>query len=194
MTLYNLPKLMPGRPLNLVGRKHAALRTKGEIVRTVDQPLIELAGRMYATCLARSALALTACQVGTPIALVVTNQGVGYINPQVRVLGVLDNDDEAETGLEGCMTMPGRWYAARRGLTVDVVVTTLDEQTHRETVYGLVARMWQHEADHLAGRLLFDDWPESNQGACPLPTGGRERLAQLVAEQGLAVDPSKPAR
>lgn len=140
------------KPLGLVGKKHPALSTRA-VECTPSKEVSLLASRLLSTCRKHHGLAIAACQVGEPINLVVTVSGHAYLNVEVAAFG------NEEDGIEGCLSLPGRNYLVPR--LTDVVVTALD--TSGESILlnesSLMARCWQHEYDHLQGKLI-STWPE----------------------------------
>lgn len=152
-------------PMALVGRNHPALRTPARPVdlNDCDDERL-LASRMIATLRAKGGMALAACQVGIPVSIIATNEGLALAN----MTWTPDPDETKETALEGCLSIPGRWYAVERYRHVWVSGEDLGDGRHVEFVqHDLPARMWQHEADHLAGRLLIDAWLPT--GVAPAP-------------------------
>ncbi|MDP9068843.1 MAG: peptide deformylase [Actinomycetota bacterium] len=126
--------------------------------------------------------------------------GVGLAGPQVGVLerifvwevderhGVVINpvitsrSRDTVEGEEGCLSLPGLYYPVERSTAV--VVQGLDEQGDRVRLEAddLLARVCQHEIDHLDGVLFIDHLPEELR---------REALERLRNEAlGL---PSAPA-
>jgi peptide deformylase len=104
--------------------------------------------------------------------------GVGLAAPQIGVLerifvweieednGVLINPvivrrssdtDEAE---EGCLSLPGLAYPVERASEVVVEALDLDGSPQTIEAAGLLARVFQHETDHLDGVLFTDRLPE----------------------------------
>jgi peptide deformylase len=104
--------------------------------------------------------------------------GVGLAGPQVGVLermfvwevegeqgGVVNpvivgRSDEIVTEEEGCLSLPGLYYPVQR--SVHVVVQGIDQEgaTVRLDTDGLLARVCQHEIDHLDGILFIDRLPD----------------------------------
>ncbi len=104
--------------------------------------------------------------------------GVGLAAPQVGVLerifvweveensGVLVNpvivrrSKATEEAEEGCLSLPGLAYPVERAS--EVVVQGLDLDGSPQTIEGdeLLARVFQHETDHLDGVLFIDHLPE----------------------------------
>jgi peptide deformylase len=106
--------------------------------------------------------------------------GVGLAAPQVGVLrrlfaydvgvdeqtgehrfGVLVNPVIArrageQHGEEGCLSLPGLYYECTRALEVTVAAQDVAGQTLTVDGEGLLARVFQHEIDHLDGVLFID--------------------------------------
>ena len=57
---------------------------------------------------------------------------------------------------EGCLSFPGITCRIKRHNIVTVQALDLEGEIFEETGEGLVARIFQHEIDHLDGRLLVD--------------------------------------
>ena len=76
---------------------------------------------------------------------------VVMINPQTLAVS-----DQMKRGWEGCLSVPGQRGEVERHQQVEV--TYLDRQgQHQHQVWqGFVARIYQHEVDHLEGRLFID--------------------------------------
>lgn len=142
------------RPLALVGRKHPALHEPVESVGEWDDRTRLLARRMAATLSRVRGYAIAAPQVGHRLNLVVHRSGLALIDIEVYASGPL------ETQLEGCLTLPGRWFAVPRHLRASVVGTDMDGNRSATGVQDIEARCWQHENDHLAGLLLSGRFDE----------------------------------
>ncbi len=65
-------------------------------------------------------------------------------------------------GWEGCLSVPGIRGFVPRSRTIKVEYTSRDGQRHRQELTDFVARIFQHEYDHLEG-LVFLDRVESSQ-------------------------------
>lgn len=77
------------------------------------------------------------------------------INPMI-----LQSSEETEKGWEGCLSIPGMRSLVPRSTSVSVRYLTRDGETVETTYDGFLARIFQHENDHLHG-LLFIDRAES---------------------------------
>jgi peptide deformylase len=127
--------------------------------------------------------------------------GVGLAGPQVGVLerifvweveersGALVNpvieerSAELAEAEEGCLSIPGLLYPVVRPAEVRVSGLDLEGRPETLTADGLLARICQHEIDHLDGVLFIDHLPERLR---------REALARL-REQVLGLAPAEPA-
>ncbi len=103
--------------------------------------------------------------------------GVGLAAPQVGILRqvvvVINEDDELielinpeiietsgeQFGLEGCLSVPGRYGFVKRPMVVKVRAQDRNGNTFEVEDQGLTARCFCHEIDHLGGHL-FDELVE----------------------------------
>jgi peptide deformylase len=133
-------------------------RLKKASVRITDftPALKQLADEMFALMRAEKGVGLAAPQVGKNIRLFVMN-ATGkpeddriYINP---VLTDAEGDEEAE---EGCLSIPELRVKVVRAKSLRIEAQSLTGQPIDQREEGFVARVCQHEADHLNGILLTD--------------------------------------
>ncbi|HET6247044.1 MAG TPA: peptide deformylase [Tepidisphaeraceae bacterium] len=118
--------------------------------------LSELAQQMFALMREAKGVGLAAPQVGQNIRMFVMN-ATGkpeddrvYINP---VLSDAEGDMDEE---EGCLSIPELRVKVWRAKSVRIQATDLTGQLVDQTDDDFVARVWQHETDHLNGILLTD--------------------------------------
>ena len=129
------------------------LRTPAQEVTEFDESLRTLVRDMLETMYAVGGVGLAAPQVG--VGLQVFTWGIhgdeGHVvNPRLSV------GDEPQEGGEGCLSVPGLSYETpRRGSATITGVDMHGNPVHREAT-GLLARCFQHETDHLFGRLYVD--------------------------------------
>jgi peptide deformylase len=130
------------------------LREVSRPVERFDDSLRRLVDDMFETMYAAPGVGLAANQVGIAMRFFVYDDGDGSLgfvaNPE---LSDLRKEDVRE---EGCLSVPGPFYPTARALRVhlrgqDVDGTALDVKAE-----GLLARIFQHETDHLDGRLYID--------------------------------------
>lgn len=78
---------------------------------------------------------------------------IGYVlNP--RLVDV--SEDEFQDGEEGCLSVPGLWYPTKRAWYAKVEGIDLDGNDVVLEGEELMARMLQHETDHLEGMIYID--------------------------------------
>lgn len=129
------------------------LRKKSTEVKEVGPSERFLIDVMIATMHAHKGIGLAAPQVGINQRIIVSDIGQGphvFINPKIikrRGSSVLE---------EGCLSIPGVTVKIKR--PQEVVVQYLDEHNQkREQGYeDILARVIQHETDHLNGKLIVD--------------------------------------
>jgi peptide deformylase len=66
-------------------------------------------------------------------------------------------------GLEGCLSLPGLLGSVRRPYEIDVEYIDAEGRKHRRTLAGFRARIFQHELDHLDGKLYIDHIDEQSR-------------------------------
>lgn len=127
--------------------------------------LKELIQNMYETLEHSEGIGLAAPQIGLDIRLVVINLDVisdelpeykGYIKTFINPY-ILDYDDtNTELMEEGCLSLPGIHESVRRPTRIHVKYQDENFEEHEEWVEGYLARVMQHEFDHLEGTMFID--------------------------------------
>lgn len=131
----------------------AVLRQKARPVERIDMILLRLLEDMIETMYEARGIGLAAPQVGISKRVIVVDIGDGpicLINPK------LDEMEGEEIGPEGCLSIPGVQGEVKRA--AKLVARGVDEQGRKVRIpaEGLLARVFQHEVDHLDGRLFTD--------------------------------------
>lgn len=150
-------------PLTLVEYPHPALLRRTRPVTRLDAGLREAVARMFDIMYDAQGIGLAANQVALPYRLFVVNcsgrRGEGqeyvFINP------VLSRPRGTAVQEEGCLSLPGVRMDVRRPQRIVVEAFDLDGEPMRMDLDGLLARVVQHEFDHLEGRLFTDRLPEA---------------------------------
>jgi peptide deformylase len=142
---------MTVRPLRLIG--DPVLRTACDPVTRFDDALARLVTDLLDTVAEPGRAGLAANQIGSALAVFSYNIDgeVGYmINP------VLVETSGEQVGYEACLSLPG--VGADRRRAAHAVVTGVDLSQEPVTVVGdaELARVLQHECDHLVGELYID--------------------------------------
>lgn len=152
---------MPVLPIRITGEP--VLHAIAEPVVNFDDPLRTLVDDMFETMQQAPGVGLAAPQVGVGLRLFVYNwiddevqwRGVA-INPRLWLaptpIGEPDDDEESE----GCLSIPGERFALRRAPKVILTATDLEQKTFEIEAEGWLARIFQHEYDHLDGTLYAD--------------------------------------
>lgn len=137
------------------------LRRKSRSVAAIDDSIRRLAQEMTELMYSNGGVGLAAPQVGESIRLIVVDPTGGehkeelfaLVNPRI-VASAGQYEDE-----EGCLCLPGLRLPVRRALEVKVEGQDLDGNPVSRQARGLLARILQHEIDHLDGRLFVDRLP-----------------------------------
>jgi peptide deformylase len=159
--------------LTLVKYPEPVLRKVCAPVADFDDTLARIAARMLAVMHEHNGVGLAGPQIGLGMRLFVCNPTGGpeddrvYVNPE---LADLDGFVESE---EGCLSIPEVNVMMRRARVVTVAATTVAGEPVRERAEDLLARVWQHEIDHLDGKLIIDHMSEADRLA------NRRALKQL---------------
>src|SRR5687767_6753343 len=125
-------------------------------VEKFDQNLKDLAERMLALMRESRGVGLAAPQVGLSIRMFVMNSTGKPEDDRVDVNPVLAEPLGEEEGEEGCLSLPGINAKILRSRGVQMAAFDLGRKEFVELQEGYVARIWQHEVDHLSGTLLLD--------------------------------------
>lgn len=130
------------------------LRKKSREIETFDDNLKQLIDDMYETMYQAEGVGLAAVQIGKLKRMLVIDDYEGsklvMINPK-RV----EESGDVEA-LEGCLSVPERVGKVRRFETVKVEYQTADGEETAKEAEGFLARIIQHEMDHLDGILYTD--------------------------------------
>lgn len=143
--------------LAIVHYPQSVLREKTRPIESVDDQVRAVARRMIELMHEAPGIGLAAPQVGLPWRLFVANPTGNpeddrvYINPHLE----LHPGDKASSD-EGCLSLPNITVEVTRPTRVTITATDLQGERFEETSDQLLARIWQHEFDHLEGVLIID--------------------------------------
>lgn len=131
----------------------AILRRKAQPVRTVTRDVQILIDRMFATMREARGLGLAAPQVGSSrrvIVVEIEHRQLALVDPEIQ------RQDGEALGTEACLSIPGLLGDVPRAR--HVVVRARNRRNRWVTIEAadLLARVLQHEIDHLDG-ILFTD-------------------------------------
>lgn len=141
------------------------LRKQAEDIPLDYPDLKQLIQDMFETMHASDGVGLAAPQIGKPIRVVVIDLNVlkddfpeyenfcrAFINPHI----IEYDDTETETLEEGCLSVPGIHESVTRPTRIHVKYVDEELKEHDEWVEGYLARVMQHEFDHLDGTMFVD--------------------------------------
>ena len=129
------------------------LRQRASEVENIDATLVRLAEDMITTMHAAPGVGLAAPQVGVQKRLFVYDIGDGA---DVLVNPVIDESRGEWTFEEGCLSVPELSWPIVRPKEVHLTGLDLDGNEVSLEADELLARLFQHELDHLDGKLYID--------------------------------------
>lgn len=123
-------------------------------IESFSPELIDLAENMFETMYAFEGVGLAAPQVGLAMRLFVLHEPDGrkmcLVNPEI-----LERDGE-ESGQEGCLSLPEIYVQVPRATRIGVRAQDVHGETHEFEAHDFLARIIQHELDHLDGVIFLD--------------------------------------
>ena len=139
-------------PIRILG--DPVLREPAKPVESFDRALRQLAKDMIETMYAAPGVGLAAPQVGISLQLFVFDDGEHgprfVANPELL-------DAEGEVTLEeGCLSIPGPYHPTTRFESIRCRGLDVRGEPQEFVGEGLLARIFQHETDHLRGMLYID--------------------------------------
>ena len=128
-------------------------------------PLIQaLIGDMLATMTEAGGVGIAAPQVYEPLRLFIVASRPTPRYPQAPAMAptamlnpeILWRSDETEEGWEGCLSVPGIRGLVPRSLRIGVRYLSRRGEVCEEELSGFIARVFQHEHDHISGMVFLD--------------------------------------
>ena len=141
------------------------LRTKAKsVIKIEDKNILYLIDSLIATAIASNGVGIAAPQISQPYRLFIvashpsdryphapTMSPTAMINPQI-----LDHGEEVVKDWEGCLSVPNIRGLVPRYRQIEVEYTTQAGKIKQEVFTDFIARIFQHELDHLDGILFVD--------------------------------------
>ncbi len=153
--------MVPIRPITITGEP--VLHNRALEVESITDEIRTLVSDMYDTMEAAPGVGLAATQVGVGLRIFVFDWHDGEtlhrgeaINPTLELGPVSDEWPDEDTELEGCLSIPGERYPLKRAETATLRATNLNGEAYEIVATGWLARIFQHEFDHLDGTLYAD--------------------------------------
>lgn len=165
-------------PIRIMG--DPVLREKARPVKEFSPALKRLAADMLETMYESQGVGLAAPQVGISERLFVFDDGetgpMAIVNPE------LYDPDGVQDGEEGCLSIPGIYFNVERANRIRVRGYDLDGNPLDLDGEGLLARILQHETDHVDGILFVDRLSDED----------RKAAMRLIREQDLGLVTTDP--
>jgi peptide deformylase len=153
------------------------LKTRAAPVETFDDSLARLTEEMLTTMRENDGVGLAANQVGRlkrVLVASVEDEDYVIVNPVLS-----DMSETTDRGQEGCLSIPGINVEVDRPTAVTVTGQDASGEPLRIEAQDMLARVLQHEVDHLDGVLILDRTDRQSRKAAM-----REWREHLLAQQG----------
>lgn len=132
------------------------LKAVSKPVETFDERLKALAARMFELMRQHKGVGLAAPQVGLNLRMFVMNPTGNPEDDRVYVNPELHEPEGQEEGEEGCLSLPDVRAEILRSKSYRIKAQDLEGRPFEQQESGYIARIWQHEFDHLNGTLIID--------------------------------------
>lgn len=181
----------------VTGKDSAVLRQKAQPITEFTPELAQLVKEMFVMMKKADGIGLAAPQIGKSMQLFVVDplafdrerskwefkklegvevdKGLALVNPSIATYP--KGSDEM---VEGCLSLPGWEGSLTRAKRITIKAQTLDGQTFKLQAKGLLARVLQHEYDHLQGTLICDKWKDPREVSDRKLAKVRERYTDIV--------------
>lgn len=137
------------------------LRRKLKPVKKFDRNLLLIVQDLIDTMIFANGAGLAANQIGIDAQIFVTGitqKPQIFVNPKIKVLGPKNSEME-----EGCLSLPGYRGPVKRSQEIEVTFDDLKGKRRKKVVKGYLARVLQHEIDHLQGKTYVDHIEDKSQ-------------------------------
>jgi peptide deformylase len=151
------------------------LKTRAAPVETFDDALAHLAEEMLTTMREHEGVGLAANQVGRLRRILVAateDEEYVIVNPQIE-----EAAQDTEKAVEGCLSIPDIQVEVERPTAITLSGQDATGSPLRIEASGLLARIFQHELDHLNGVLILDRTDRESRKAAM-----REMRERLLAQ------------
>ena len=134
------------------------LKSRAEEINKIDGDIITLSEDMKITMYAAPGVGLAAPQVGYSKRLILVDPTAGKDSGSLLVLinPVIVEREGSETDSEMCLSVPDMSVDVPRSARILVRAVGLNGKEVEFEAEGYLARIFQHEIDHLDGKVIFD--------------------------------------
>ena len=138
----------------LIGENNQTLRQKSLPVRRINADVRSLIEQMRKVIKQNNGVGLAAIQIGEPTRIIVCeidDKFYTFINPEI-----IKSFSETSVTEEGCLSLPNMYGEVERPKKISLKAINFDGKKIKIKAFGLLARVVQHEIDHLDGILFID--------------------------------------
>ena len=133
------------------------LRNKAELIDRIDDTHVTLVKNMFETMFSTpNGVGLAAPQVGVSKQLIVLAPPGGEFPQSAIINPKIIGQESDQSGEEACLSIPGITGNVNRAYWVKIAGVALNGETVSFEAEGFLARLLQHEIDHLKGVLFVD--------------------------------------
>ncbi|MFH0819696.1 MAG: peptide deformylase [bacterium] len=140
--------------LNILKYPSKILLKPNQKVEVIDEKIKKLISDMAETMYAAEGRGLAAPQVGVNLQIIVVDSGdksQAFVNPEIIKIS-----KKSEIMEEGCLSLPGIEVKVKRSWQIEVKTLNIEGKEIKFKAEDLLARIIQHEIDHLNGKLILD--------------------------------------
>jgi len=139
-----------------IGTDNKILRQKAEKVKQITAEIKQLVLNMIETLQNNNGAGLAAPQVNQPLRIIIVKPDLNMeplvlINPEIKKFS-----RKKSIMIEGCLSLPNTEIPIERVEKIKVEALNLDDKKITLKAKGILARVIQHEIDHLDGILIYD--------------------------------------
>jgi peptide deformylase len=138
------------------GKNNPILKIKSKPINKIDEEILNLIKNMQETMIKDNGAGLSACQIGKNIRIFVVNPDYSkkciFINPEIIKLS-----KKTEIIEEGCLSLPNLFVPVKRAKSIKVKALNEKGKEFKLKAKDMLARIIQHENDHLNGILICDN-------------------------------------
>ncbi|MFA5292887.1 MAG: peptide deformylase [Phycisphaerae bacterium] len=132
------------------------LLRRAEPIEKIDDAICALAEKMKDIMVEHKGVGLAGPQAGVGLRIFVASPDGTKENAKVYINPMLTSSGNLVANEEGCLSLPGVWGSIKRYSKCSIKAQGLDGKEFTEECQGHLARIFQHECDHLDGTLIAD--------------------------------------
>ncbi len=160
--------------MDIITLGNELLRRKAEPIDDINEEIVQLANDMIASLDTDTGIGLAGPQVGVMKRIFIVH--IEGDEPRVFINPTIINTSEDEVVYEeGCLSIPGVWADIKRPAVIQVQAWNEKGKPFRVEAKGIMARVIQHEYDHLEGVLFVDRLSEPKRNKILIKYGKQKR-------------------